>query len=327
MSATVLEVRDLRVAFGEVEPVRGVSFVLRAGQRLGLVGESGSGKSLTALAIMRLARRARLAGSVLLDGTDLLTLSEREMTRVRGGRVAMVYQDPMAALNPVYTIGRQLREALELHTDLRRTDARERAIELLAEVGIERPDRRVDQYPHELSGGMRQRVVIAMAMCARPSVLICDEPTTALDVTTQARVIELLDRLADDHGTAVILITHDLAVAGGFCNEIHVMYGGRIVESAAVESLYRAPVHPYTSALLSAAVDLTLEPGTAIPTIPGQPPLAGALPSGCSFHPRCPAAREICSVQPPDLQVAGDRSAECHFAVERLARLDARLHA
>jgi oligopeptide/dipeptide ABC transporter ATP-binding protein len=164
-------------------------------------------------------------------------------------------------------------------------------------------------------------------MCPRPSVLICDEPTTALDVTTQARVIELLDRLADDYGTAVILITHDLAVAGGFCNEIHVMYGGRIVESAAVESLYRAPVHPYTSALLSAAVDLTLEPGTAIPTIPGQPPLAGALPSGCSFHPRCPAAREICSVQPPDLQVAGDRSAECHFAVERLARLDARLHA
>jgi oligopeptide/dipeptide ABC transporter ATP-binding protein len=327
MSEPVLDVRDLRVRFGDVEPVRGVSFALRAGQRIGLVGESGSGKSLTALAIMRLARRAHLSGSVRLDGTDLLALGEREMTRVRGGRIGMVYQDPMAALNPVYTIGRQLREALALHTDLRRDAARERAVELLADVGIDHPRRRVDQYPHELSGGMRQRVVIAMAMCAGPSVLICDEPTTALDVTTQARVIELLDRLAEDHSTAVVLITHDLGVAAGFCDAVHVMYGGRIVESADVEPLYRSPLHPYTEALLSAAVDLTLEPGTTIPTISGQPPLAGALPSGCSFHPRCPVARDVCVTEAPPAQRIGTRSAECHLAGERLAAAAEELHA
>ena len=327
MSEPVLDVSDLRVAFGAVEPVRGVSFALRAGERIGLVGESGSGKSLTALAIMRLARRARVSGHVQLAGEDLLALSERAMTRVRGGRIAMVYQDPMAALNPVYTVGRQLREALELHTDLRRGAARERAVELLADVGIERPRRRADQYPHELSGGMRQRVVIAIAMCASPSVLICDEPTTALDVTTQARVIELLDRLAEDHGTAVVLITHDLGVAAGFCDAVHVMYGGRIVESAGVERLYRSPVHPYTEALLAAAVDLRLEPGATIPTIPGHPPLAGELPTGCSFHPRCPVARAVCSTQTPPLLRMGRRSAECHFAVDRMAHSTEELRA
>jgi oligopeptide/dipeptide ABC transporter ATP-binding protein len=317
MSEAVLDVRDLRVRFGDVEPIRGVSFTLRAGERLGIVGESGSGKSLTALSIMRLARRATVSGEVMLCGSELLRLSEREMTRLRGGRIAMVYQDPMAALNPVYTIGRQLVEALALHTELPRHAARERAVELLGEVGIEHPRRRAEQYPHELSGGMRQRVVIAMAMCASPAVLVCDEPTTALDVTTQARVMELLDRLADDHGTAVILITHDLGVAAGFCDTVHVMYGGRIVESAGIEALYHRPVHPYTEALLSAAVDLRIEPGAAIPTIPGHPPLAGELPSGCSFHPRCPAAREVCSAEAPPNTRLGERAAECHFAADR----------
>jgi oligopeptide/dipeptide ABC transporter ATP-binding protein len=319
---TVLDVRDLRVAFGAVEPVRGVSFELRRGERLGLVGESGSGKSLTALAIMRLARRATLRGEVLLEGRDLLRLKPREMEKVRGGRVAMVYQDPMSALNPVYTVGRQLEEAIRLHTRADRRAARERAVELLDDVGVPHPRQRVDQYPHEFSGGMRQRVMIAMAMCADPAVLICDEPTTALDVTTQARIMDLLDRLVEEHGTAVVLITHDLGVAAGFCDAIQVMYGGRIVERADAEPLYRAPVHPYSEALLGAAVDLSLELGVPIPTIGGAPPLAGELPSGCSFHPRCPVARDVCRTELPALESLTGRSVACHLAAERAATFE-----
>ncbi|ADB48551.1 ABC transporter ATP-binding protein [Conexibacter woesei] len=318
----VLDVRDLRVAFGPIEPVRGVSFSLRRGERLGLVGESGSGKSLTALAIMRLARRAQLSGQVLLEGEDLLTLKPRQMEKVRGGRVAMVYQDPMSALNPVQTVGHQLEEAIRLHSRLDRRGARERAIELLDGVGVPHPQRRVEQYPHEFSGGMRQRVMIAMAMCADPAVLICDEPTTALDVTTQARIMDLLDRLVEDHGTAVMLITHDLGVAAGFCDSIQVMYGGRIVERAEAEALYRAPVHPYSEALLGAAVDLSLELGVPIPTIGGQPPLAGRLPSGCSFHPRCPHAQDVCRTDSPALESAAGRPVACHFADARAQTLE-----
>jgi oligopeptide/dipeptide ABC transporter ATP-binding protein len=321
-SDTVLDVRDLRVAFGAIEPVRGVSFELRRGERLGLVGESGSGKSLTALAVMRLARRATLSGEVLLEGTDLLRLKPREMEKVRGGRVAMVYQDPMSALNPVYTVGRQLEEAIRLHARVDRRTARERAVELLDGVGVPHPRQRVDQYPHEFSGGMRQRVMIAMAMCADPAVLICDEPTTALDVTTQARIMDLLDRLVEEHGTAVMLITHDLGVAAGFCDEVQVMYGGRIVERASAEALYRAPVHPYSEALLGAAVDLSLELGVPIPTIGGSPPLAGDLPSGCSFHPRCPVARDVCRAELPALTSETGRTVACHLAAERAATFE-----
>jgi oligopeptide/dipeptide ABC transporter ATP-binding protein len=329
MTDAVLDVRDLRVAFGEVEPVRGVSFSLRRGERLGLVGESGSGKSLTALAIMRLARKARLSGEVLLAGEDLLACDEKRMEQVRGGRVAMVYQDPMSALNPVHTIGQQVEEAIRLHTALDRREARARAVELLAAVGVPDPLRRVEQYPHEFSGGMRQRVMIAMAMCADPAVLICDEPTTALDVTTQARILDLIDRLVDEHGTAVLMITHDLGVAAGFCDAVQVMYGGRIVERAAAEHLYRAPLHPYTEALLAAAVDLTLPLGQPIPAIGGQPPLAGSLPPGCSFHPRCPYARDICREQVPSLALFGDSLVECHLAAERASggRKDVRVGA
>ncbi|MBB4660931.1 ABC transporter ATP-binding protein [Conexibacter arvalis] len=316
---TVLDVRDLCVSFGEIEPVRGVSFALRRGERLGLVGESGSGKSLTALAIMRLARRATLRGEVLLEGRDLLKLKPREMERIRGGRVAMVYQDPMSALNPVFTIGRQLEEAIRLHGIADRSAARERAIELLDDVGVPHPARRVEQYPHEFSGGMRQRVMIAMAMCADPAVLICDEPTTALDVTTQARIMDLLDRLVDERGTAVMLITHDLGVAAGFCDTVQVMYGGRIVERTEAEPLYGTPLHPYTEALLGAAVDLTLDLDQPIPTIGGQPPLAGRLPQGCSFHPRCRYARDVCTAQAPLLEEVAGRLVECHLADERAA--------
>ncbi len=265
-SAPVLQVQDLTVSYGDVTPVDGISFSVRPGERIGLVGESGSGKSLTALSIMQLNDGARLGGSIRLRDRELLGLSRREMTRVRGGEIAMVYQDPMSSLNPVRTIGHQLVEAIRLHEKTSKAAATSRAVELLTEVGVPLPEERLDQYPHEFSGGMRQRVMIAMAMSSRPKVLIADEPTTALDVTTQSRIIDLLDRLAEDHGTAVILITHDLGVAAGFCERIHVMRHGRIIEEAPVDELYTRPQHPYTKALLGAVVDLTVDVHRPIPT-------------------------------------------------------------
>ncbi|MEW2006641.1 ABC transporter ATP-binding protein [Microbacterium sp. NPDC079208] len=255
----VLQVQDLTVSYGDVMPVQGITFAVRPGERIGLVGESGSGKSLTALSIMRLNDGATLGGSIRLRDRELLTLSPREMTRVRGGEIAMVYQDPMSSLNPVRTIGHQLVEAIRLHDRVSAAAARARAVELLTEVGVSLPEERLGQYPHEFSGGMRQRVMIAMAMSSRPAVLIADEPTTALDVTTQSRIIDLLDRLAEDHGTAVVLITHDLGVAAGFCERIHVMRHGRVVEEGPVDRIYTAPEHPYTQALLGAVVDLTVD--------------------------------------------------------------------
>ncbi|MCT1477408.1 ABC transporter ATP-binding protein [Microbacterium sp. p3-SID336] len=265
-SAPVLQVQDLTVSYGDAMPVKGITFSVRPGERIGLVGESGSGKSLTALSIMRLNEGATLGGSIWLRDRELLTLSTREMTRVRGGQIAMVYQDPMSSLNPVRTIGHQLVEAIRLHDRVSKEAARARAVELLTEVGVPLPEERLSQYPHEFSGGMRQRVMIAMAMSSRPAVLIADEPTTALDVTTQSRIIDLLDRLAEEHGTAVVLITHDLGVAAGFCERIHVMRHGRIIEEQPVDALYSAPEHPYTKALLGAVVDLTVDVHRPIPT-------------------------------------------------------------
>ncbi|QYH36366.1 ABC transporter ATP-binding protein [Salinibacterium sp. M195] len=261
----VLNVSDLTVKYGDTTPVDGVSFVLRRGERIGLVGESGSGKSLTALSIMGLADRANLGGSVELAGTNLLKLSAKQMTRVRGGRVAMVYQDPMSSLNPVMTIGRQLTEAIRLHSTATKAAAHIQAVELLAEVGVPFPEERMKQYAHEFSGGMRQRVMIAMAMSGKPDVLIADEPTTALDVTTQAVIIDLLDRLASEHGTAVVLITHDLGVAAGFCETIHVMRYGKIVESAPATQLYAHPENEYSKVLLQSVVDLTIDVTQPIP--------------------------------------------------------------
>lgn len=262
----VLAVEQLSVEFGASRPVKGISFELRRGEKIGLVGESGSGKSLTALSIMRLVEGARLSGSVLLKGTELLDLTDRQMAQVRGGKIAMVYQDPMSSLNPVMTIGAQLVEAVRLHSPQAKALASGRAIELLTEVGVPFPEERMGQYPHEFSGGMRQRVMIAMAMSGRPDVLIADEPTTALDVTTQARIIDLLDRLAQEHGTAVVLITHDLGVAAGFCETIHVMRDGLIVESNTAVELYEHPQHEYSKALLAAVVDLTIDYTKPIPT-------------------------------------------------------------
>jgi peptide/nickel transport system ATP-binding protein len=266
----ILDVQNLAVRFGRVPAVQGVSFSLRPGQRIGLVGESGSGKSVTALSMMRLTERANTTGSIVLDGTDVLTLSPRRMQAIRGSRIAMVYQDPMSSLNPVHTIGRQIIEAITIHRKVNRREARDRAIGLLTEVGVDRPVERLEAYPHQFSGGMRQRVVIAMALAGNPAVLVADEPTTALDVTIQARIIDLLDRIVAEHNTAVLLITHDLGVAAGFCDEIHVMQNGLIVESGSTDSLYAEPRHPYTKGLLGSVVDLNTDVTKPIPTFDAE---------------------------------------------------------
>ena len=297
----ILEVKELGVRFGDIEAVRGVSFALGAGQRIGLVGESGSGKSVTALSMMRLTDRAQTTGSILLNGTDVLRLSPRRMRSVRGAKIAMVYQDPMSSLNPVHTIGRQIAEAITLHQKVSRRDARDRAVDLLTEVGVTRPVERLDAYPHQFSGGMRQRVVIAMALAGNPQVLVADEPTTALDVTVQARIIDLLDRIVSEHGTAVLLITHDLGVAAGFCDEIHVMQQGLIVESGSTDVLYANPQHRYTKGLLGAVVDLNTDVTKPIPTVgaavsdpaadAGAPPVRPAgIGTGGARVPGVPAA-------------------------------------
>jgi oligopeptide/dipeptide ABC transporter ATP-binding protein len=240
------------------------------------------------------------------------------MTRVRGGRIALVYQDPMSSLNPLQSIGSQIVEAIRAHDDVSRNVARARAVELLGDVGIPAPSRRFSSYPHQLSGGMRQRVMIAMAIAAGPEVLIADEPTTALDVTTQARIIDLLGRLVEDRDMGVLLITHDLGLAASFCNTINVMYAGRIVERSPAAALFAAPVHPYSEALLAATCRLDYDVTQPIAAIPGQPPLPQHLPSGCPFHPRCPYALAVCeSEEPASPTLPGGRTAECHLAEQR----------
>jgi oligopeptide/dipeptide ABC transporter ATP-binding protein len=315
MSDPVLEVRDLSVSVGETPIVRGVSFVVGRGQRIGLVGESGSGKTLTVLAVMGLLRAPlRVSGGeALLGGTDLLKLKRRRLDQIRGGRIGMIYQDPMASLNPLHRVGDQVAEAIRLHTGLDRAAARERTVELLDEVGIRDARARIESYPHELSGGMRQRVMIAMALGPDPEVLLCDEPTTALDVTTQRRIIELLLKISEQRGLALVMITHDLGVAAGFCEQVAVMYAGRIVESAPVDELYARPRHPYAEALLGAACDLTLDLEAPIPAIPGRPPIPGELPSGCSFNPRCPHARPRCHEAEPPPERHGAGTVACYF--------------
>ena len=297
-----------------------VAFSVGRREKVGLVGESGSGKSLTALALMRLLPPpGRIAaGNVLLGGRDLTRLTEKEMAAVRGGRIAMVYQDPMSSLNPVRSIGRQIVEAIRAHEDVSKTVARARAIELLADVGIAAPARRFDSYPHQLSGGMRQRVMIAMAISASPDVLIADEPTTALDVTTQARIVDLLGRLVEERDLGVILITHDLGLAATICDTINVMYAGRIVEHSGASQLFSSPVHPYSEALLGAICRLDEDVERPIAAIGGQPPLPQQLPPGCSFHPRCPYAIDLCHTETPGLhELSDDRQARCHLAEQR----------
>lgn len=324
MSA-LLSVENLRAGFrgaDERTPVLdGVSFELARGEALGLVGESGCGKSVTALAIMRLLPKPAgeiTSGSVRLNGTDLLALPAPAMRGIRGQRIAMIFQEPMTALNPVHRIGRQIAEVFRIHRpQMDRRERRERAEALLAEVGIPSPRQRLDEYPHQLSGGMRQRVMIAMALALDPEVLIADEPTTALDVTIQAQILNLINRLRERHGTAVIFITHDLGVIAETCDRVAVMYAGRIAEAGAVTDVYSRPLHPYTHGLLNSVPRLDRRPRETLPTIAGTVPSIEAMPTACRFHTRCPWAQPVCREQRPSLREHdGNHAAACHFAGE-----------
>ena len=297
MSA-LLEIEDLRVHFdtddGVVRAVDGVSLSLEAGRALGVVGESGAGKTVLALTVMGLTRasNARISGAVRLGGRDLLACPDRELRALRGDEVAMVFQDPLSSLHPLHRVGAQLGEAVLAHRDVDRAAARARAVELLELVGIPDPAARADAYPHELSGGMRQRAMIAMALANDPRLLIADEPTTALDVTVQAQILELVARLREELGLAVLLITHDLGVVAETAQETAVMYAGRVVELAPTEVIFAAPEHPYTWGLLRSLPRLDRPREQALTPIPGRPPSLINRPPGCSFHPRCPYARE-----------------------------------
>ncbi len=298
MSPALLDVEDLRVHFrtedGVVRAVDGISYSVDRGQVLGIVGESGSGKSVSNLTIMGLTRSqsADISGRAVFEGRDLLTLRNEEMRRVRGDDIAMIFQDPLSSLHPFYKVGRQLVEAIRAHRDVSKAQALDRAIDLLGLVGIPEPRQRVDHYPHEFSGGMRQRAMIAMALSNEPKVLIADEPTTALDVTVQAQILDLIARLKDELGMAVIIITHDLGVVAEMADEIAVMYAGRIVEQAPADTIFGAPEHPYTWGLLNSIPRLDTPREEDLVPIPGRPPSLITLPSGCHFHPRCPYVRD-----------------------------------
>ena len=322
----LLQVSDLRTQFdtdyGTVRAVDGVSFSLNEGEKLGIVGESGCGKSVSVLSVMRLIPQppGRIAsGTVMFDGRDLLTLDETEIDRVRTAQIAMIFQDPMTSLNPVLTIGRQLTEAAEIHLGMTPGQARALAVDLLDQVGVPEAVRRLNDYPHQFSGGMRQRVMIAMAISCRPKILIADEPTTALDVTIQAQIIDLVRRLGNDLGMAVVWITHDLGVVAGLCDRVNVMYAGRIVESASVDDLYEHPAHPYTMGLLHSLPRLDGQPKTRLLTIPGLPPDLIHMPPGCAFSPRCPVKDEGCDAEDPVLVPAGPgHRVACRFTLEEI---------
>ncbi|HEY6606382.1 MAG TPA: ABC transporter ATP-binding protein [Gaiellaceae bacterium] len=304
MAERLLEVKGLKVRFttedGIVRAVDDVSFELDRGKVLGIVGESGSGKSVTAMTLLGLTRDKNTAfeGQVLYDGEDLLALPESRLRDVRGNQIAMIFQDPMTSLNPVYTVGDQIVEAIVTHEQASKQEAKRRAVELLRQVGIPNPQERVDDYPHQFSGGMRQRAMIAMALSCNPDVLIADEPTTALDVTIQAQILELLDRLRADFDSAVILITHDLGVVAEVADEIAVMYAGRIVERATKRELFYNPQHPYTWGLLGSIPRLDRPKPKKLASIEGTPPSLINLPQGCKFRPRCPHAFEKCIEEP-----------------------------
>jgi peptide/nickel transport system ATP-binding protein len=304
----LLEVRDLRVHFdtrdGLVKAVDGVSYSVEDGRSLGIVGESGSGKSVSSLTVMGLTRapNARISGQILFDGVDLLQLGDEQMRRVRGNEIAMIFQDPLSSLHPFYRVGDQLAEAVTAHRDVSKREARARAVELLELVDIPAARRRADSYPHEFSGGMRQRAMIAMALANDPRLLIADEPTTALDVTVQAQILDLIRRLRDDTGTAVVMIAHDLGVIAESADDVAVMYAGRIVERAPAQTLFDRPEHPYTWGLLASMPRLDTPRAEPLVPIPGRPPSLITLPGGCSFHPRCPYVREAHTRTDPVLE-------------------------
>ena len=306
--APLLEVRDLKVHFdtedGLVRAVDGVSYTVDSGETLGIVGESGSGKSVSSLTVMGLTRseNARISGEVLFNGKDLLSASDDEMRSIRGNDIAMIFQDPLSSLHPFYKVGAQIVEAIRVHRDVSKAQAWDRAIEMLGLVGIPEPRRRAESYPHEFSGGMRQRAMIAMALANDPKLLIADEPTTALDVTVQAQILELIERLQGEFDTAVVVITHDLGVVAEMADEIAVMYAGRIVERAHKTAIFAEPQHPYTWGLLQSIPRLDSPRDEELIPIAGRPPSLINLPSGCSFHPRCPYVREAHKRVEPTLE-------------------------
>jgi oligopeptide transport system ATP-binding protein len=316
---TLLEVHDLAVAFGDVRAVRGVSLTVEKGQTLAVVGESGSGKSLTSLAIMGLlpAQAMAVEGEVSFDGVDLFDLSPDELRQLRGEELAMIFQDPLSALNPALTVGYQIAEMFRRRRGMSRADAHERTVAAMTEVGIPDAAHRARSYPHEFSGGMRQRVMIAMALALEPRLLIADEPTTALDVTVQAQILRLL-RERQRNGLAMIIISHDLGVVARTAQSVVVMYAGRAVESGTIAEVYASPAHPYTQGLMAASPSAR-DGGREVRPIDGNPPDLTALPGGCAFHPRCPLAREVCRTESPPLRtLPSGRASACHFAEEVL---------
>jgi peptide/nickel transport system ATP-binding protein len=323
----LLVVKDLKVHFptsdGIVKAVDGLSYTVERGKTLGIVGESGSGKSVSSSAIMGLfhGTTAQLSGQIVLDGTDILTLSEDRMRKLRGREVAMIFQDPLSAMHPYYTVGAQIIEAYQVHADVTKKEARRRAIDLLDRVGIPQPDRRVDDYPHQFSGGMRQRAMIAMGLVNDPSMLIADEPTTALDVTVQAQILDLLQDLQREFNSAIIIITHDLGVVAEMTDDTLVMYGGRCVEYGKTSEILTHPEMPYTWGLLSSVPEVTGDTSAKLIPIPGAPPSLLNPPSGCHFHPRCAfrdkVAGDLCRTTTPEL-APGNRGVShlkrCHLA-------------
>jgi peptide/nickel transport system ATP-binding protein len=319
----LLEVRDLRISFPaastRVFAVDGVSFTLARGEMLAVVGESGCGKSLTSLSLLRLVPypgRIEPGAVIRLDGQDVMALDQAGLRSIRGRRIGMIFQDPMTSLNPVFTVAEQIGESIRAHRKTSRTESRARALALLREVGLPDPEARLDQYPHQLSGGMRQRVMIAIALASEPEILVADEPTTALDVTVQAQILEVLDRLRIARGMAVLLITHDLGIVAGRADRVAVMYAGRLVEEAPTADLFARPSHPYTRGLLASVPRLS-GPVTRLTPIAGAVPLPTAWPSGCRFHPRCPDVLPRCPADdPPALGVAPGHQARCWLVEE-----------
>ena len=315
---TLLKVDTLSTWFytddGIVKAVNDVSFSLNKGHTLGIVGESGCGKSITSLSVMRLIDSPPgkiVGGKIIFKGEDLLAKSEEEMRRVRGKRIAMIFQEPMTSLNPVYTVGRQIKEALLIHESMTKKEAKRRALEMLRLVRIPLPEKRFDEYPHQLSGGMRQRVMIAIALACSPELLICDEPTTALDVTIQAQILALIDELKEKTGTSVIMITHDLGVISEITDEVLIMYAGEIVEYAPKAQLFKNPLHPYTQGLIACVPKLGRD-SDRLQTIEGTVPSFDDMPAGCTFWPRCPFAESICKEKKPPLIDCGNRTVRCH---------------
>ncbi len=323
MTEPFLEVRDLRVGFGTddglVQAVDGLSYSLERGRTLGIVGESGSGKTVSGLALLGLIdrRRARVSGSILLDGVDVLKLDERALNTRRGAQMAMIFQDPLSALSPFYSIGNQISEGYRRHEKASKAQGRARAVELLGRVGIPQPHRRVDDYPHQFSGGMRQRAMIAMALACNPSLLVADEPTTALDVTVQAQILDLLGELQQEYGTAIVLITHDLGVVSQVADEILVMYAGRCVERGAAAPVLAHPEHPYTWGLLSSVPRLRGDADRPLVPVRGSPPSLIGLSDSCPFQPRCDYAELVpggrCATERPALRIIKASDAACHL--------------